>query len=271
MGSVVARDLNHALDVKNERPELVLYGGGTDLMVEAKAVDYLFLHQVKEINAIIENKDELTIGAGCSFSQVNDYVNTPQILKDAIDYLAAPAIRNFGTIGGNIGNGSAKADTSLIFFVFDAVVNLQSKTGKRSVAIKDFYLDRKKLDIKADEIIVSVTIPKKNYGTYYYKKIGARKALAISRLDFAATYRIVDNRIEHLAVAIGAIAPLIIRRPDFDATLIGLTLEQAKAKRADYLALYDEIIQPIDGRVSAFYRKEVTFNLFNDFLDSIGM
>ncbi len=271
MGSVVARDLNHALDVKKERPELVLYGGGTDLMVEAKTVDYLFLHQVKEINAIIENKDELTIGAGCSFTQVNDYANTPQILKDAIDYLAAPAIRNFGTIGGNIGNGSAKADTALIFFAFDAVVNLQSKTDKRSVAIKDFYLDRKKLAINDDEIIVSVTIPKKNYGDYYYKKIGARKALAISRLDFAATYRIVDNRIEHLAVAIGAIAPLIIRRTDFDACLIGLTVEQAKVKRAEYVKLYDDIIQPIDGRVSAVYRKEVTLNLLNDFLDSIGL
>ncbi len=271
MGSVIARDLKHALQVKRQQPQLVLYGGGTDLMVEDRDCDYLFLHQVAELRAIREDAESLTIGAGCSFTQVADYANIPSILKEAIDYLAAPAIRNLGTIGGNIGNGSAKADTALIFFLFDAIVNLQSQDGARALPIKEFYLDRKKLALKDDEIIVSITIPKRNYGQYYYKKIGARKALAISRLDLAATYRIVDGRIEHFAVAIGAIAPLIIRRPDFDNMFIGLTLAEARAKRAQYIALYDDIIKPIDGRVSAFYRKTVSINLLNDLLDSIGL
>ncbi|PIE77235.1 MAG: molybdopterin dehydrogenase [Clostridiales bacterium] len=271
MGSIVARDLNHVLDVKSERPGIVLYGGGTDLMVEAAEVDYLFLHQVKELKTIEEDANWLTIGAGCSFTEVYDYAGTPSILKEAIAYLAAPAIRNLGTIGGNVGNGSAKADTSLIFFALDGIVNLASKRGKRSVPIKEFYLDRKKLAIESDEIITSISLPKANYGSYYYKKIGARKALAISRLDFVGVYRIVDGKIDHLAVAIGAIAPVIIRRPDFDNMLIGLTIEQAKAARADYLAQYDDIIQPINGRVSAYYRKTVTMNLLNDFLDNIGL
>ncbi len=271
MGSIVAKDLNQALDIKQKNPQIVLYGGGTDLMVEERKCDYLFLHQVKALQQISEDDETLTIGAGCSFTQVYDYPGTPSILKEAIAYLAAPAIRNFGTIGGNIGNGSAKADTALIFYVFDAIVNLQSKDSQRSVAIKDFYLDRKKLAIKDNEIIVSISIPKRNYGQYYYKKIGARKALAISRLDLAAVYRIADGRIEHFAVAIGAIAPLIIRRPDFDSMLIGLTLEEARAKREQYIALYDDIIKPIDGRVSAFYRKTVSINLLNDLLDSIGL
>ncbi len=271
MGSIVAKNLAEVLDIKQKNPQIVLYGGGTDLMVEERQCDYLFLHQVEALQQISEDDESLTIGAGCSFTQVYDYPGTPSILKEAIAYLAAPAIRNFGTIGGNIGNGSAKADTALIFFMFDAIVNLQSKTAKRSIAITDFYLDRKKLAIKDDEIIVSVTIPKQNYGQYYYKKIGARKALAISRLDLAAVYRIVDDRIEHFSLAIGAIAPLIIRRPDFDAKLIGLTLAEARAKRAEYVALYDDLIQPIDGRVSAFYRKTVSINLLNDLLDSIGL
>ncbi len=271
MGSIVARDLDHALEVKSERPDIVLYGGGTDLMVEAEPVDYLFLHRVEALKTISEDEQSLTIGAGCSFTDVYDYPNTPSLLKEAIAYLAAPAIRNLGTIGGNVGNGSAKADTALIFFVLDGFVNLASKRGRRSVPIKEFYLDRKKLAIEGDEIIASISLPKANYGQYYYKKIGARKALAISRLDFAGVYRIVDCKIDHLAVAIGAIAPLIVRRPDFDKMLIGLTIEEAKAARADYVAQYDRIIQPINGRVSAYYRKTVTMNLLNDFLDSIGL
>ncbi len=271
MGSIVARDLQHALEVKRQRPDIVLYGGGTDLMVEAHSVDYLFLHRINALRAITEDEDSLTIGAGCSFTEVYDYCNCPSILKDAIAYLAAPAIRNMGTIGGNIGNGSAKADTALIFYLFDAVVNLQSQDNSRSVAIKDFYVDRKKLAIADDEIITSVSIPKRNYGQYYYKKIGARKSLAISRLDFAAVYRIVDDRIAHFAIAIGAISPLIIRRPDLDGMMIGLTLDEARAKRAQYVAAYDELIQPINGRVSASYRKTVSMNLLNDFLDSVGL
>ncbi len=271
MGSIVARDLNHVLAVKSERPDIVLYGGGTDLMVEAAEVDYLFLHRVAELKAIEEDENWLTIGAGCSFTDVYDYPTAPSLLKEAIAYLAAPAIRNLGTIGGNVGNGSAKADTALIFFALDATVNLASQRGRRSMPIKDFYLDRKKLALEGDEIITSISLPKANYGNYYYKKIGARKALAISRLDFAGVHRIVDGKIDHLAVAIGAIAPLIVRRPDFDKMLIGLTIEAAKAARADYLAQYEGIIQPINGRVSAYYRKTVTMNLLNDFLDSIGL
>jgi CO/xanthine dehydrogenase FAD-binding subunit len=248
------------------------YIGGTDLMVaQTENANYLFLHRVPEMRQIIEDETYLRIGSSCTFTEVLQHEKTHPLLKQSIRELAAPAIRNLGSIGGNIGNGSAKADTVLIFFVSDSLVRVASVRGERIVPIKNFYVGRKKLDLAPDELIVEVLMPKKLPDSWYYKKIGARRALAISRIDFAGLMDIQQGKVQSCATAFGAISEMIIRRPDLDALLEGKTIEEAKAAKPDYLAAYKAILNPIEGRVSSEFRKTVSMNLLADFLDQNGI
>jgi CO/xanthine dehydrogenase FAD-binding subunit len=265
----VPASLEEALKLRAEL-SLVPYAGGTDLMIEGGG-DYLFLHKVQELKGISDEGECLRFGAGCTFTDVLKSPLSPAILKEAVALIGAPGIRNVGTIGGNIGNGSAKADSALIFFVTDSKLRLVSSSGERIVPIKKFYLGRKKLDLRDDELIADILMPKKWLGNYYYKKIGARRSLAISRVAFAGLFAAREGRIAHNAIAFGAVSDVAIRRDDIDAMLTGRTIEEARGLKERFMKAYDEAIVPIQGRVSSSYRKAVCMNLLGDFLSSMGV
>lgn len=263
--------LNEALELLTSHP-LTPYAGGTDLMVkEDFDGSYLFLDKISELQQVSQDEDNIYLGAGSTFTELLENNISPALLKEALARIAAPAIRNEGTIGGNIANGSAKADSALIFFVTDSQLRIASSKGERIVPIREFYKGRKQLAIATDELIVQVIMPKKWLRNYYYQKVGARKSLAISRLSFAGLLTIEDGVIKHLATAFGAVADTIICRADLDAMLVGKTIDEAKAKKAAYLKAMNEAIIPICGRVSAEYRKNVCMNLLGDFLEKFGI
>jgi len=241
------------------------------MTAENPDASYLFLHKIPEMRRITDDGEYIRIGASCTFTETAESPLCPAILREAIIRIAAPAIRNLGTIGGNIGNGSPKADSALIFYVTGAKLRLMSERGERVLPIKDFYTGRKKVALGSDELIVEVLTPKPAPDRYYYRKVGAREALSISRISFAGSIDERDGRITNCAVAIGAVSDVIIRREDIDGMLIGKTIAEAKALKADYLSAYDEAIMPIRGRVSEKYRKDVCMNLLKDFLDSMGI
>ena len=248
------------------------YAGGTDLMIESNEnAKYLFLNKIPEMRNIVEDTEYIRIGAACTFTEIIESDLIPAILKEAAAEIAAPAIRNLGTVGGNICNGSAKGDSSLIFFATDAKLRLVSNKGERVIPITEFYLGRKKTSLQADELLVEILMNKTGLSNYYYKKVGARNALAISRVSFAAILNVMEGKIDNCMTAFGAVSDVIIRRADIDIMLIGKTIEEAKIVKEDYLAAYDEAIVPIRGRISAEYRKTVCMNLLRDFLESNGI
>ena len=251
---------------------VIPYAGGTDLMIgEPRLGSYLFLHKVPELKRIYSENDMLHLGAACTFTELLEHPQTPALLKKALAQIGAPAIRNEGTIGGNIGNGSAKADSALIFFVADASLKLESAAGARVLPIAEFYLGRKKLALRPDELITEVLLPLRWLDRWMYQKVSARQALAISRISFAGLLAIENGVIVHCAAAFGAVSDVVIRRADLDAMLIGKTIKNAKALKDDYLAAYDQAIVPTHGRVSSEYRKAVCMNLLRDFLTQFGI
>ena len=269
--SYTPKSLREALEKLQEK-NFIPYAGGTDLMVEAdEKANYLFLNKIPEMKQISEDNEYIRFGAACTFTEIINSPLTPQILKDACKQIAAPAIRNAGTIGGNIGNGSPKADSALVFMAADAKLRLASLNSERIIPIKDFYLGRKKLALNPDELIVEVLMPKHGLDNYYYKKVGARNALAISRLSFAGILDIKDGVIKNCATAYGAVSDVIIRIEEIDKMLVGKTISEAKALKNDFLQAYDEAIVPIRGRVGIEYRKTVCMNLLRDFLEVNGI
>ncbi|ADK15446.1 MULTISPECIES: FAD binding domain-containing protein [Clostridium] len=263
--------LKEALDVL-AKEEVTPYAGGTDLMIKAdENARYLFLNKISEMKNILEDEKYIHIGAGCTFTDIIENELTPAILKEAVSQIAAPAIRNLGTVGGNICNGSPKADSALIFFVTDSKLRIVSSKEERIIPINEFYLGRKKTSLKKDELLVEVLMNKEGFDNYYYKKVGARNALAISRVSFAGILNVENNKICNCSTAFGAVKDVIIRLPVIDRMLIGKTIEEAKTVKKEYLAAYDKVIIPIKGRVSAEYRKIVCMNLLRDFLESNGI
>lgn len=260
--------LKEALEIRSSK-NVTPYGGGTDIMINKKEDEtYLFLNKVPEMKKIIEDNDYIRIGASCTFTEVLNSSIVPKIMKEAISTIAAPAIRNAGTIGGNIGNGSAKADSVLIEYVLDAKLVIASKSGSRIIPIDEFYKGRKQLDLKNDELIIEILLPKIGIDNYYYKKVGARNALAISRVSFAGIIKINDEIIQDIAIAFGAISGTVLRFKEIEKMLIGKTLSQAKEIKDEFINEYDKKINPTKGRVSSEYRKAVCLNLLRDFLNS---
>ncbi|MBE7004344.1 MAG: molybdopterin dehydrogenase [Ruminococcaceae bacterium] len=266
-----ATSLQEALEIRASR-DVVPYAGGTDLMVENRqGVEYLFLSKVPELRKITVDDEYVRIGAAVTFTEALADPNVPQLMKEAVSRIAAPAIRNAGTFGGNLGNGSAKADSVLIEFVSDAKLRLVSKRGERIVDVDKFYLGRKKLDFASDELIAEVLLPKTGLEQYSYEKVGGRNALAISRVSFAGVFATENGKITNAAAAFGAVADTVLRYKDIEATLIGKTVDEAKAMKEDYLKAYAERMVLTRGRVSAEYRKNVCMNLLNNFLTKFGI
>ena len=264
------KTLAEVLELRSQH-ELVPYAGGTDLMVENRSnVSYLFLGKLAELKGISEDADYVRIGAAVTYTEALSSPIVPQLVKEAISRIAAPAIRN-ATFGGNLDNGSAKADSVLIEFVTGAKLWLLSVRGERVVDVEKFYLGRKKLDLANDEIIAEILLPKAGINDYYYKKVGGRNALAISRVSFAGILSVEDGVITRFSAGFGAVADTVLRYRDLEAMLIGKTVAEAKAARADILKTYSDKLVLTRGRVSAEYRKTVCMKLLSDFLTEKGI
>ena len=263
--------LREALEIR-ARGGVVPYAGGTDLMIEAEPdASYLFLSDIPELRSIEVVDGNLEIGAAVTYTQALSSPLVPEILKEAIRYIAAPAIRNTGTMGGNVANGSPKADSALVFAVTDSTLRLEHADGVREIPINEFYLGRGKTCLGESELPTKIVMPLREVRNYYYHKVGAGGALAIARVSFAGLLRVEGGIIRHAATAYGAVAGTILRRPDIDGILIGRTIEEARKIRGDYLSAQDEAIVPIRGRISAEYRKRVVMNLLSDFLTQNGI
>lgn len=267
----VAASLREALEIRAAH-DAAPYAGGTDLMVENReGVKYLFLSKVPELRQITVDDAFVRIGAAVTFTEALSDPRVPRLMKEAVSRIAAPAIRNAGTFGGNLGNGSAKADSVLVEFAADAKLRLASVRGERVVDVDKFYRGRKKLDLADDELIAEVLLPKTGLERYSYEKVGGRNALAISRVSFAGVFAEEDGKITNVAAAFGAVADTVLRYRDIEATLLGKTVAEAKAMKEDYLGAYAGRMTLTRGRVSAEYRKSVCMNLLRDFLTKFGI
>ncbi|HPS48882.1 MAG TPA: hypothetical protein PKX37_10420, partial [Flexilinea sp.] len=103
------------------------------------------------------------------------------------------------------------------------------------------------------------------------QKVGARQALAISRVAFVGLFGMEDGKITCCSTAYGSVSDTILRFRNLEAILLGKTIAEAKELKGSFLAEYDKAIVPIRGRVSADYRKRVCMNLLEDYLTQNGI
>ncbi|MCF8304332.1 MAG: FAD binding domain-containing protein [Bacteroidales bacterium] len=267
--------LQEALQVRKDQKVLPI-AGGTDLMIQhrreggvAPAFEYplLFLHKLKELKKIEQHTDQIIIGAGVLLSQLIEEQPVPELLRKTVRQMAAVTTRNVATIGGNICNASPAGDTLPFLYATEAVVLLQSLEGSRHLLIQDFITGPGKTALKEDELLVEIRIPYKEFKVAYYRKVGTRKALALSKISFAGLANFENGYLSDLRMAVGAVAPTVVRSREAEKQLIGLTVEEMKGKMQFVREIYSELIKPIDdARSTAGYRKAVSLDLLEWFV-----
>lgn len=251
--------------------------GGTELMVafaagRLSADKLVSLWGVPELRFIDTSPDEVVIGAGTTFSDLRADTRIAAefpLLDKASSWIGAIANQTRATLGGNLVNGSPAADSSPALLVYDAEVELVSVHGKRRMPYCEFHTGYKENAMTADELMLAVHLPRRfSEHRQYLRKVGTRRAMAISKVALGATARWKDGLIEEVRVAAASLAPFPARLRNTEAALSGKMVNEeviASARRA----LLAEA-QPIDDiRSNAQYRKYVGANLLEEFLVSL--
>ena len=252
--------------------DLIPYAGGTELMIENRPdAEYLFLNRIPELRNITADEKTVHIGAAVTFTEALESPLIPAIMKEAVAGIGSPAIRNAGTFGGNLANGSDKADSVLIEFVADAKIVLASERGERVLEIDQFHRGRKDLDLRKGELIREIRIPKEGLENYSYCKSGGRNALAITFVSFAGVFSKQNDRITNIACAFGAAGDAIQRCKDIEAMMLGKTAKEAGLLKNDFLSAYENRLKVNVSRVGPAYQKYVCRKLLEDFLAKFGI
>ncbi|PCG19019.1 FAD binding domain-containing protein [Brachyspira sp. G79] len=272
-----AKNINEALELKAKYNPIV-FAGGTDLMVEHLRGSnliakfdrpVLFINYLDELKGVKEDENNIIIGALTTFDEIIKSPLTPQVLKESASGIAGPPIRNIATIGGNICNASPSADSLPALYAMDSILRLKSKDSQRDVKIKDFITGVSKTTIKDDEILTHVIIPKKDYIYYFYKKIGTRKANALSKLAICALVLKEDNKYR-FKISFCTLGTTITRDEIIEEKFITSNTFEWKNNINLIQEAYSNIIKPRDSaRSTALYRKKCALNLIRYFIEDI--
>jgi CO/xanthine dehydrogenase FAD-binding subunit len=254
------------------------FAGGTDLMVLLESgklahKNYLNIWNLQELRGIEDTPEFVTLGALSTYSDVQAHPTLRQefpMLCQAASETGGLAIQNRGTIGGNIVNASPAADSPPALLAYDAELELISTAGARWVPYHGFHTGYKQTLKRPDELLARIRLPRSTNGLrQYYRKVGTRKAQAISKVCLAACARIEDRSIADLRLAFGSIAPIPLRCVKTESALRGAKLDSKTIATArDELA---REISPIDDiRSTRNYRLKVSVNLIDDFLTKLA-
>jgi CO/xanthine dehydrogenase FAD-binding subunit len=251
--------------------------GGTELMVahaagRLSATKLVSLWGIPDLRFIRMDSESVAIGGGTTFRDLRGHAGIAAqlpLLAKAASWIGSIANQSRATIGGNLVNGSPAADSSPALLVYDAEVELVSMHGTRRIPYCEFHTGYKSNAMSADELLLAVHMPLRfAQHRQYLRKVGTRRAMAISKVAMAATALIEDDVIREIRLAAASLAAFPARLYETEAALLGKdvaghTIEQARE------ALLREA-KPIDDiRSNAEYRRRVAANLLGEFLHTL--
>jgi CO/xanthine dehydrogenase FAD-binding subunit len=255
------RSVKEALAMLRDEGPLVPLAGCTDVYVNlnfgtSRDTRFLNLWPLDELRRIEIRDGLLSIGALATYTQM---IRSPlvrkrlPILASAAREIGGLQIQNRGTLGGNVANASPAGDTLPVLAVAEAVLVLRSAAKTRRVPFNAFYTGYRRSVKRPDELIATIEIPPVS-GRQWFRKVGTRAAQAISKVVIAAI------RAPRPRLALGSVAPTVIRLPETEAVLAaGGSIAEARETLA-------REIQPIDDlRSTANYRRRVSGNLLARF------
>ncbi|MBA3852538.1 MAG: xanthine dehydrogenase family protein subunit M, partial [Chloroflexi bacterium] len=252
--------------------------GGTDLMVQItgelgeppeRIID---LWRLDELRGIRIEDGALLVGALCTYTEIRRSALVGEwlpALAEAAATIGAAQIQNRGTLGGNIANASPAGDTLPVLLAADASITLGSARGEREVAAVDFWTAYRETARAPDELVLRVRFPLESRRTIRFRKVGTRRAQAISKVVMALAYREDGGVWRDVRVALGSVAATPVRVAQTEGVLEGAAPRQTVADHA--AATITREIAPIDDvRSTADYRRSVSGRILHRILREEG-
>jgi CO/xanthine dehydrogenase FAD-binding subunit len=276
---VTPRSLADAYAILAEAPHRAI-AGGTDVMVQLtgelgpvpdRMVD---LWRLDELRGIALEGDALVLGALTTFTDIRRSPLCLQVvpaLVDAAATIGAAQIQNRATIGGNAMNASPAGDSLPVFLAADAEFVAGSARGERRIPASAFWVAYRSTAVEPDELLLRVRIPLVGHRDIRFRKVGTRRAQAISKVVMALARREPEpgGTWSDVRLALGSVADRPIRAAATEAVLEGAAPSQATADRAaDTLA---GELRPIDDvRSTADYRRMVAARVLHRLVREAG-
>ena len=265
-----AKDSNHAVTLLAQHAanaKVKIIAGGTDLLADLKFTAHgpdvvVDISRAEDLKNIAMTEQGLSIGALVTHTQI---MRSPLIrqlfpaLVDAAHTIGAVQTRNLGTLGGNLVTAVPSMDSGPTLMPLEAIVTIAGNGGRRQLPLSEFFVGPRKTVLKPDELLAEIIIPKQNVGKpTHFLKFGLRKGQALALVNVGASFWVDWEKNTFLAprIALGAVAPKVIRAAQAEAYLEGRAITPETMAEAGRVAVGDA--KPIsDFRASAEYRRHL--------------
>ncbi len=275
----VPRSLAEAFAILAAAPHRPV-AGGTDVLVQIagelgpppeRVID---LWRLDELRGIGLEGDTLALGALTTYTEIRRSAVCLEhlpALVDAAATIGAAQIQNRGTLGGNIANASPAGDSLPVLLAMDAEIVVGGVRGEQTIPARDFWVAYRRTALQPDELVLRVRIPLVARREIRFRKVGTRRAQAISKVVMALAWRSSpgDGGWSDVRVALGSVAATPIRATATEAVLDGAAPTAETAERA--AATLAAEIQPIDDvRSTADYRRVVAARVLHRLVRDAG-
>ena len=267
----VPRTLDQLVQLRAENPEATLLSGSTDVgLWVTKQMrdlgDIIYVGEVAELQRLEEKDGLLEIGATVTLEEAYAAVckHYPE-LSELKQRFASLPVRNAGTLGGNVANGSPIGDSAPWLIALGSEIVLCGKEGQRTMPLENFYLDYQKKDLQPGEVVEAMRLPlprpEQRFRTY---KLSKRFDQDISAVCAAFAITLDERIVRSARIAFGGMAATSRRAPQAEAALIGREWNETTLEEA-VTALADDYAPMTDMRASSDYRMKAAQNLLRRF------
>ena len=266
------RTLEELVALRAAHPKATLLAGSTDIGLWVtkqmrELGDIIYLGHVTALQSVEHKDGMLEIGAGVSLNDAYGALCKlyPQELGELWQRFASLPIRNAGTLGGNVANGSPIGDSMPWLIALGSEVVLQGAAGRRVLPLEAFYLGYQKKDLQAGEFVAAVRVPLPRANvTFRTYKLAKRFDQDISAVCAAFAFTLDGNTVVDARIAYGGMAATPCRAPRAEASLTGLSWSETNLRVAmDMLA--QDYAPLSDMRASNTYRMQTAQNLLRRF------
>ena len=259
--------LSELLRLRAAHPQALIAAGTTDVGLWVTKQHRRFgqiidVTRVTELRRIERGAHSLSIGAAASLTEAFDALaeSRPQ-LKPFFDRFAGLPVRESGTLGGNVANGSPIGDSMPLLIALGATLVLTSTRGERTLPIEDFYLAYRKTALAPDEVLARIEVPQPTPHEWLRAdKISKRFEDDISAVCLAVALQVEDGVIHSARIGAGGVAAVPARAIQTEAALAGQQCAEAIFDAA--ASVLEAEFKPLsDMRASSAYRRAVLGNL----------
>ena len=269
--SILPSDVDDFADCLQSYPDATIVAGATDVGLWVTKFlrnigPAIFIGHLNDLKTVARQGDALIIGAGASYTDCQDSLSEhfPH-LTAYWDRIAGWQVRNMGTVGGNIANGSPIGDTPPVLIALGADITLRRGSERRSLPLEDFFIDYGKQDRRPGEFVenIRIPLPQPNDLNAAYK-ISKRRDEDISSVAAGIHIKLTDDTVSGCSIAFGGMAATPKRAAAAEKALLGQPWSEVAFESAA-AALPQDFTPMTDWRASSDYRMLSAQNLLRRF------